>query len=187
MANEPAIRADDPNITIPAVGSYVEISYPDLPDFLRMKVAQWELWHDYHNYEIYGSGGEGSAVNRRVADAYNIVIASDLDISLATPLLQSWLEGDGETNWRIGMHFHCGDPTFWSNPELHSIARIETDSRGIYYACVSAMVEQIYAIASPRENDVVRCIVKTRGSSPLQRRVNKAWQGEGAFGLGGGE
>ena len=180
------------------------------PDYERLEIEQWEIFHKYRNLELAMSGGRGSIQRRRVADDFEFVLALDLDLTPVrttaitigpnpngkTPFIDGRLEGVPSRQFRIEVIFQCGDPTFWNQPDLRSIARPHPDPniRGVYYACNSVVLDEVRTIDSSRGDDVVRCIVRGSGSAPLERwistgqasapdQLEPGWCGEGALGF----
>jgi len=187
------------------VGGYLEFSWspgnytPTAGELVD--VQEWLIDHAYENHELAMSGGRGSMQRRRVIDDFRFVTIANMDLSKARanperlpgpanmettqPFYDGRLEGTGSDKFQISMEFHCGDPTFWTHPELQSIARPEQTSRGVFYFCESIMLDRVTILNSARGTDVPGAVVNFRieghGSTPLQRFVDAVWCGAGAL------
>jgi len=195
------IRDTFDNEPVQGIGGYMEFQLVafDLPldqrDPQRLHISQWEIWHEYRNIELPEGGRFGSLSVYRVADTFRFMAALDMDLkpqrdyesvqgpNIHVPHLDGRLEGHPQNNFRIRMLFCCGDPTFWDNPEMQSIARPKEVWPGISYRCNSVILERVYILNSARGDDVVTCRVEGRGSSPLRRYVGIPWCGAGALGI----
>ena len=175
------------------------LGYGTEPDYERLEIEQWEIIHKYRNVELAMSGGRGSIQRRRVADDFEFIVSLDLDLTPVrtaritigpspngkTPFIDGRLEGRPAYKFGIGVIFQCGDPTFWNQPDLRSIARPYPDlaRTGVQYRCDSVVLDEVRTVDSSRGDDVVRCLVRGSGSAPLQRWIDDTWCGEGALGF----
>jgi len=174
----------------------------------KLDVRRWQLWHRYHNVQIPMSGGGGAITRRRVADDFDFIAEWMLDAkyilpteplpsnqivaSSAGPATQPFIEnrfqGIAPAQFQVQVKFQLGDPTFYTQPELQSIARtFGTVQTGAYYFCDSVQVDEIYVVdtSDQEPGDVIRGIVKGSGSAPLRRYLDPGgWMGTGAWGSG---
>ena len=202
MPEQPAIRDTLENEPISGVGGYLEFkqlgktgeTFP--PE--QLHVAQWELWHEIINARLPESGNFGSITYNRVADTFRFAAALDMDVlparvyepgpNVHQPHVDGRMEGAKDVfgspiGFSIQVKFYCGDPTFWTHPEMQSIARPEFTLPGVFYKCNSVLLDRVYVLNSARGDDVVRCIVEGHGASPLRRYVGYTWCGAGALGM----
>ncbi len=201
------IRAVRPSEPIPGIGGFIEFKWnTDTADVLsRIEIEEWSLRHRYINARLAMSGGLGSIQYDRVADATEFTVMAVMDLrttrfgaasgdtpnrSSRQPFYDGRMEGGAGQDFKISMHFQCGDSTFWDNPEQQTIARppekfspLGPFRSGIYQTIDEAVIEDVLLVDSSRGDDVLRYIIKGFGSTPIQRWVGEIWTGGGAFGI----
>lgn len=199
------IRAVRPSEPIAGIGGFIEFKWnTDTDDVLsRIEIEEWSIKHRYVNARLAMSGGLGSIQWDRVADATEFIIMALMDLrtsrvavaegdgparSSLQPFYDGRMDGDASQDFKISMHFQCGDPTFWTNPEQQTIARPPEGPirSGIYQTIDEAILDDVLLTDSSRGDEpdgMLRYLIKGHGSTPIQRWVGDVWTGGGAFGI----
>lgn len=162
----------------------------------KLDVQQWRLKHKFTNVRLPLSGGKGALTRRRVADDFEFqaIVAMDIGPGRASagntfadqPFLDGRLEGKSNVvaAYRIAVLFQCGDPTFYTDPELQTIARVAESTPGLYYFCSSVLLKSMDVINDTLGKAVVLAIVEGEGSAPLERYIDNVKEPIGFGGLG---
>ena len=164
-----------------------------------LNVHRWQLEHEYETLAIYGSGGNGSPIRRRVFTDFRFSIWLPMNLHVARPpttpakgpmsqpFMEGRLEGYPHYQFRIAIWFLCGDPSWWSNPEMQSVVPVITDQMGVFHYCHSVLIDKVVETDSSEQagsdGDVVTYLVTGHGSAPLQRFVNNNDCGYGGLGI----
>jgi len=202
------IREVRPIEELPGIGGFIEFQWnTSTEDVLsRIEIEEFSLRHRYVNARLAMSGGLGSIQWDRVADATEFIVIAVMDLrttrfgvadghspsrSSRQPFYDGRMDGDPSRDFKISMHFQCGDSTFWDNPEQDTIARppekfhpLGPIRSGIYQTIDEAILDDVLLVDSSRGDDVLRYLIKGHGSTPIQRWVGETWTGGGAFGIG---
>jgi len=197
----PSVRPTRPTEPLSGIGGYIEFRWPGAyfvedrePE--RIEVLRWEIQRQFRNKELAMSGGYGSLQNRRVADGFRFTILVDLDLTpmrkagvvpgpgpSTQPHIDGRMEGAPDDNFLIAIHFQAGDPTFYSQPNIQTIARPPAAGRlGVYYFCPEVLLGEVVVVNISR-GDVVTYRITGVGSAPLRRYVDARWCGAGALGI----
>ena len=208
MAKDLDIREDREIEHLRGVGGFIEFKWPTetpIQTYQRLEIKQWEIWHAFVNARMAESGGHGSLTRYRVADDFTFAVLIDIDLtptrsigpapgSRSQPYYDGRMEGLQADDFHIAIRFQCGDPTFYTHPEMQSIARPAHKyppgsefTSGLQYRCKEVLLDKVYIINSARGTDVpgavVTCRVDGSGSAPLERWVDDIWCGAGALGI----
>lgn len=202
MPPNPPIRETEEILPLRGMGGFMEFEWvtgagvPRIDEGEKLAIQEWKIFHRYTNVKLAMSGGKGSMQKRRVIDDFDFITMVDLDLTPPIlngisakpneqPFYDGRLQGVPAGKFHIGMRFQCGDPSFWSHPELQSIARVDTSERGVFYWSDAVILDEAIAINASRGLDepgsVVTYIVRGSGSAPLQRFINETTTGQGAF------
>lgn len=165
----------------------------------KVEVREWLIEHIYRNVEIPESGGKGSITNYRVADSFRFVALLDLDLTstLKGPVGKNFAgqphpdgkfqgNADDESAFGVAIRFQCGDPTWWSDPALQSVARVTSTRTGIYYFCPRVLLTEVRVVTNSTGKPgvgLVNAIVRGVGSAPLERYVEEKLVGFGGLGF----
>jgi hypothetical protein len=163
----------------------------------RFEVEQWEIEHSYSNATLPLSGGKGALSRRRAADDFEFacIVAFDLRPARTAQGLQGGggfgnqphvdgrLEGNRgkDQRYHIGIRFQCGDPAYWADDTLTTIAPTAVADKGIYYFCPRVLLRQVRIVTPTLNPDVVRAFVRGEGSAPLERYIDDRKVGTGGL------
>lgn len=160
----------------------------------RWEVEHWEINHDYTNAVLPLSGGKGALSRRRVADDFEFSANVAFDRRAgrgqgvqggfdSQPHVDGRLEGNRgkELRYHVGIRFQCGDPSYWADDDLQTIAPTATASKGIYYFCPRVLLKQVRILTPTLDPDVVRAFVRGEGSAPLERYIDDSLVGTGGL------
>ena len=204
MADPKPIRETREALPMRGIGGFMEFFWPKESGqpLSRIQIREWTIEHEYFNARLAMTGGIGSIQYRRVADSFSFTTIADMDLrtsreayggpdrgSVNQPFYDGRMEGRSENNFLIKMRFQCGDPTFWTDPDLQSIARVDEISglpgHGIYHSSEQVILDLVTLVDSAHTGKVLSYLIKGHGSRPLQRYAGQVWCGGGAFGLSG--
>ena len=186
------------------VGGYLDVAWPDKRyDYTlfagetqpgRIEVCYWRIEHLFNTVELPASGNFGAMTVRRLATGFRYEAEIILPFghqragadevqetnpggklpNLSQPFIEDRLQGAPLAAFGVAVKFQLGDPE-----------RIGPDAKGAWYYCSHTQLESITPVnPSKPPFDVVRAIVRGKGSAPLRRYVEDVLIGVGGFGIG---